>query len=133
MFTGTSLEFKVNDTEWVYNVDKPYASSPSHLKVHIPILMANIPRGLPDTSKTSINRNIFCNDSSCRVNPSSLVTTQNYITIGHHKNESPDFTIVEDWQGRMTRYNKILAEIPNGDIRNIRFTHKMDKLEYRYG
>ena len=133
MFTGTSLEFKVNDTEWVYNVNKPTAYGPEQLQVHIPKLMANIPRGLPDTSKASINSNIFCNDSSCKVNPSSLVTTQNYITINHHKNDHPEFTIVKDIYGKMTRYNKILAEIPNGDIRNIRFTNKMDKLEYRYG
>jgi hypothetical protein len=76
------------------------------------------------SNKVSINKTIFVNDSSCKVNPSAVMTTQNYLTITKWKNTYPYFPEKEEGTtGKCVRYSKFMFDIFNGDIRNMHISN----------
>lgn len=118
MYDSNTVSYTIDNKEYAYNVDKP-SIYPSSMKTHVPSLMPYISRGIPRTSKTSINQNMFVNAGGCKVTPSSIVSTQNYVTITKWKNEHPSFPSKDDGTGKCVRYSKFLIDIMNGDIRNM--------------
>ena len=119
MYDSNTVSYTIDNKEYGYNVDKP-SISPSVMKAYIPALMPYISMGIPANGKIAVNKSIFINDSSCKVNPSSIKTTQNYLTITKWTNESPYFPAKEERDtGHCVRYCKFLFDILNGDIRNI--------------
>lgn len=124
MYTPTNNGYIINQWEYFFNVNEPYYT-PNTIQAHVPTFMPNIPMGVPKVSKVAINRGMFCNGGDCKVTPSNTVSTQNYITLPHHRNESPSFPDKKDRRDLIPRYNKFILEVLNGDIRKIFFTGKL--------
>lgn len=119
MYDANTVSYSIDSKEYCYNVDRPYYR-PDSMQVHIPALMPNIPMGLPKVVPSiSINATMFANDASCRPRPSSVISTQNYVTITRWRNENPSFPDKADATDRIYRYSKFLVDILNGDIRNM--------------
>lgn len=119
MYNSNLVSYSVDSKEYCYNVDKPNIR-PSKMQAHIPVLMANIPMGLPKVVPSiSLVPTMFANDVSCRPTPASVLSTQNFITITKWINDNPYFPSKDDGSGKITRYSKLLVDIFNGDIRNM--------------
>ena len=115
----SSNEYLINDTEYFYNLDTP-SYHPTKILSYIPKLMANIPKGTPSLKKDSISSTIFCNDSSCKPKPATIIDTQNYVTLTNPPNLSPSFYKTSDGV-RMIRDVKHIVGIYNKDIRQMHF------------
>lgn len=119
MYDSNTVSYTIDNKEYGYNVDKP-SIYPKIMKAYIPALMPYITMGTPANGKVSINKNIFVNDNSCKVNPNSVMTTQNFLTITKWKNDTPYFPDKEEGlSGVCVRYSKFVFDIMNGDIRNM--------------
>jgi hypothetical protein len=123
MYNSNTVSYTIDNTEYGYNVDKP-SIFPTVMKAYIPALMPYITMGMPAFGKVSVNKTIFVNDSSCKVNPSAVMTTQNYLTITKWKNTYPYFPEKEEGTtGKCVRYSKFMFDIFNGDIRNMHISN----------
>ena len=115
----SSNEYLINDTEYFYNLDSP-SYHPTKILSYIPKLMANIVKGAPAFKKDSISSSIFCNDSSCKPKPDTIVNTQNFITLTNPPNLSPSFYKTSKG-GKMIKDTKHIVGIYNKDIRQMHF------------
>lgn len=123
MYDSNTVSYTIDNQEYGYNVNKP-SIFPSVMRAYIPALMPYITMSTPSNGKVSINKNIFVNDSSCKVNPASVMTTQNYLTITKWANEHPYFPAKEEGNtGHCRRYCKFIFDIMNGDIRNMHISN----------
>lgn len=115
----SSNEYIINEREYFYNLNTP-SYAPTSILANIPKLMPRIAIGSPTTNKDSISGNIFCNDDSCKPKPDKVVTTQNYITLAHLKNQQPAFWSTSKG-GKMIKQQKHIVEITCHDIRQMHF------------
>lgn len=123
MYNANLVSYTVNAKEYARNVNKPDIS-PNSIQAYIPSLMPKISMGLPRSAPSiSINPSMFANDVSCRPKTTSVLSTQNYVTVPKWPNTQPYFPSKDDGYYRMERYSQFLVDIVNGDIRNMRISN----------
>lgn len=134
MYNSAISDYSLSDSgEYFLNVED-IEVSPKSIKAYIPKLMPNIELGEKaiDNKKTSINPSIFVNAPNCSVTGvSTIVTTQNYLTLKPYNNQHPNFqskaVLVDEETNTyiVRKHNKFVLELLHGDIGNMYFTEKI--------
>ena len=63
-----------------YVHSKPYGTSQGNLRIHLPILMPEIPAGNPKTTPVALNKSCYINALDCKPPIGAKIETQNFIT-----------------------------------------------------
>lgn len=116
---------------------KPKLGGPGTIyKMFIPSLMAKIAKGASaKKSLGSPNRAIFINDSSCKPQITSIMRSQNYLSVPmaasnswdhHHREKKVNETVVE----YLNRFDRVEVTIPNGKVSKAMFNTTIYMKDY---
>lgn len=117
-------DYSVSNYEYCKNVSPVDGNNIKTMDVIIPKYMTNMKTG-KYKKKIIINRNLFINDSDCKINVSKTVTEQGYYTIGTYPNEKLDFSNKMDSNGKIPPGTSFLLETMYEDPTTSKLTGKV--------
>ena len=65
----------------IYVHSNPYGPATGAIKIYIPTLMPEISMGVARITPASLNKSCFSNAQDCKPSISSMINTQNYVTV----------------------------------------------------
>lgn len=129
MYESSLGAYQLSTGEYFLNVED-IPETPETIKAYIPKLMPNIELGEEANTniKWTANPSIFINDPECKVTGlTSVLTGQNFITVGHYANEYPNFrskAVFKDGEYIVEKHNKFALEVQHDDTDSMYFTGK---------